>query len=1097
MTTASVRLDGLSEVTELERIPLPYKTLYHTLVFKNDMPVSLLQDRHHSSAHQLLTWIQAALELVQTVTQSQQYQQQQQQRDEEEDEELEAEIQDVVSGFGHYEPTIESSIEILLQLEECILQRLSLRPDFSPDYQETNSDHHKDDDNSQPHLSSEIEAILEQWSRLRGIIGELSGSVREHQRLRDGIQSLRNISEQTRQAAQILAKCLSDIAMDRQRCSEQALLAQATASRNNSVSSLSSDGNRTALPLTAESSSSSSSSMRPLGVDSNDMLELDSRIGLLALQIESLQKLYPECLRPRRSSKSSAKRRRSSQNQQQPERGSIADKKQVMQTLYQELLHDWHQLCARKDQLWRDLEECDRWRTSIEKMAKQIETMLEPVEVFHQRCVHLLATLDEQQRSLAVKGSGCAMEGGLLAKLSNALLEQSAHAIEQETRANLETLWSTLQELDEKQSMVAPAIENMFWVQEGEIQHRNKTGTLSTTTPRTATGTNPPPTPFPGPTSAVTPSISSMDSSPLYPNLEMLERQRSLKRRWSSLKTSLDTVGTKLHAHHTLLKERLDESLVKKEEAAAAEDKTLVGSGNSVDGNDWTTSNPPSPSAVRRSNTAGSPKSPRPGAVSPNWSCSSSTRILRGKLVPTLSAADTAAVRKFMLVKSDKPVWSKPRPWCPSVSVSSPSMPGFPLQTSSWGYFMVSPDGENGGLIAAPAPLPLRSPTPGSTSPTSSTAPKIINRPPFSPGGNRRYTTFNNWNTRPMPARSVSVAGGDYKNGNVVPMGPEPGGVIDWAKTLRRSSSTSFPNNKQTSPKGGNSKNNNKSPTTLSGSKASGGSARGVAKQDGLMTGPSTRRNSIASNTTHLGPQDESRRQKKHSHQRKQTMSPSSSSSEDETVMGHLSREPRSSHGAAQSRRGSRGGMGTLFGKNGLAPLTTLTDSNSSVDSLLSSSSLSSSGSSSSSSSSMYRGRNYTYGSSSVTSSSVGVRSPSPYTLPMFGTSFAAARSTAALHSALLASVSSTSWNSSSQRCSSSSLGGGGRGSGMSGQDTMAAREQQQQNQIMRLGGSSASSWMSMNTDSLISALSFSVPTYSFEDDFASMGSMEDSIAAM
>ncbi|KAF9952824.1 hypothetical protein BGZ70_000456, partial [Mortierella alpina] len=307
-----------------------------------------------------------------------------------------------------------------------------------------------------------------------------------------------------------------------------------------------------------------------------------------------------------------------------------------------------------------------------------------------------------------------------------------------------------------------------------------------------------------------------MDSSPLYPNLEMLERQRSLKRRWSSLKTSLDTVGTKLHAHHTLLKERLDESLVKKEEAAAAEDKTLVGSGNSVDGNDWRTSNPPSPTAARRSNTAGSPKSPRPGAVSPNWSCSSSTRILRGKLVPTLSATDTAAVRKFMLVKSDKPVWSKPRPWCPSVSVSSPSMPGFPLQTSSWGYFMVSSDGENGGLIAAPAPLPLRSPTPGPTSPTTSSTPKIINRPPFSPGGNRRYTTFNNWSTRPMPARSVSVAGGDYKNGNMVPMGPEPGGVIDWTKTLRRSSSTSFSNNKQTSPKGSNTRNKNKASTTIS-----------------------------------------------------------------------------------------------------------------------------------------------------------------------------------------------------------------------------------------------------------------------------------------
>ncbi|KAG0211728.1 hypothetical protein BGX28_007490 [Mortierella sp. GBA30] len=1029
------RLDGLSEVTELERIPLPYKTLYHTLVFKNDMPVSLLQERHHSGAHQLLTWIQAALEMVQTVTKSQKDQHQHQhKRDEDEDEELEAEIQDVVSGFGNYEPTIESSIEILLQLEECISERQSSIS--TPTLEQGSSQ-------QQVHLSSEIEAILEQWTRLRGIIGELSGSVREHQRLRDGIQSVRNISEQTRQASGILEKCLSDIATDRQRSSELAL-AHAAVSRNNSVGSLDCNNNRDIFPV--------ESSSRPLGVDSNDMLELDSRIGLLSLQIESLQKSYPECLRP---SKASRSRRRRSSQQHPPEAGSIADKKHVMQTLYQELLGDWHGLRARKDQLWRDLEECDRWRTSIEKMAKQIETMLEPVEVFHKKCVDLLVNLDEQQQSTEVQDPA-AQECSVLTTLSSVLQDPSTPT-EQEVKSDLELLWPVLQELDEKQNMIAPAIENMFWVQEGEIQHRTKTAAYSPTTPRTATS-NQPPTPFPGTAPPLSGTIS-MDSSPLYPNLEMLERQRNLKTRWSSLKTSLDTLSAKLHAHHTLLKEKANEALIKKEETAT-EDKTLVGSGNSVDGNDWRTSNPSSPVA-RRSNTAGSPKSPIPTAVSPDWK--SSTRFLRGKLVSSLSM-DSAAVRKFMLVKSDKPVWTKPRPWCPSVSVSSPSMPGFPLQTSSWGYFLVTPSAEHGGLIATPAPPLMRSPTPGPTSPTTSSAPKI-NRPPFSPGGNRRYTAFNKPpSTQPMPARSVSVAGGDYRNGSMSVMGPEPGGVIDWTKTLRRSTSFSS-SNKQTSPKGGNSK-GNKSPATISG-------GRNKKSSWGTSTNPPTRRNSSASQPIENSAWDD-RDDDSQGHQRHQSMS----SSEDETVLGHTNRK---SEGAKLSRKGSRR-RNSLFNKDGLAPLTTLTDSSSSLDSMLSSSS----------SSSSYAEMSYTYGSSSLASSSVGVRSPSPYTLPMFGTSFAAARSSAALHSALLASMSSTS---SASRYSSSSLSGG------SGSDTKREhqyqRQQRQQSQIMKLGASSASSWMSMNTDSLLSALSFSVPTYSFDDDFGSLGSMEDSIAAM
>ncbi|KAG0320410.1 hypothetical protein BGZ99_004525 [Dissophora globulifera] len=1031
MTTLSSRLDGLSEVEELERIPLPYKTLYHTLVFKNEMPIDLLRERHQSGLQQLSTWIQAALGILVTVTESQQDQNQ----DEDEDEELELEIQDVVSGFGQYEPTIESSIEILLQLEDTITQRSS--PNSSTlDYEQ----HHQ----QQPaQLSAEIVAVLEQWSRLRGIIGDLSGSIREHHRLRDGIQSVHSISEQTRQATGILEKCLRDISADRQRTSELAL--RDADSRNGSNVSLSS----------RDSASSLRDRSKSLGVDSNDMLELDSRLGLLSLQIDTLQKSYPECMKSSKALKTRAR------NSKQQEAGSIAEKKHLMHKLYRDLVRDWNILRTRKDQLWRDLEECDRWRTRIEKMATQIEAMLEPVEIFHKMCINLLGTLDGQasadelstntsQQSLTIHTLDITQS----LQPSTSTLKGISFMASNEP-VDLEMLWSTLQELDEKQTMVAPAIENMFWVQEGEIQHRSKTANVPPTTPTTAQ-TDPSPTPS-----------STLDQSPLYPNLAMLDRQRSLKNRWSNLKTSLDSVGSKLHAYHTLLKDKANQALIKKEETA--EDKTLVGSGNSVDGNDWNSTITSSP--TRRRSTTGAPqKSPSAAQISPNWN--SSSRLLRAKLVQSISM-DSSTVRKFLLVKSDKPVWNKPRPWCPSVSVSSPGVPGFPLQTSHWGYYLVStsPTEESfGGLIATPAPMPVRSATP---MPSKPTLPALKNnRPPFSPGGNRRYTAFNKPPPpvpRPTPSRSVSVAAGEFKNGGMSQMTPVYREAFDWTKTLRRSTSFSTSNQNNQGGKGGRS--NVNTPAT-----------KWSASTKGLTMTPAQRRNSSASyqssawnsgnnhrnnngNNNALSSQGKGGPQSISSGRRLST----SSSEEDGTVMGLP--------GAHHRQQGRRIKMShQKNGSNGHGGLANLTDSSSSLDSM------------SNSSNDSFVGL-HTYGSSM--SSSVGARSPSPYA-PMFGSSFSTARSSAALHSALLASMSSSS--SASLRYSSSSLSGNESRQ----QDQQEKRHQQQ---IMKLGTSSASSWMSVNMNvdsgSILSALSFTVPTYSFDDDFGSLGGIEESIAAM
>ncbi|KAF9548151.1 hypothetical protein EC957_007179 [Mortierella hygrophila] len=1101
MAAVSSRLDGLSEVTELERIPLPYKELYHTLVFKNDMPVDLLQEKHRTGAQQLLTWIQAALDLVKTVNAASQ-QEQQQQREEVEnvynsfdgrssrtssstsllEGELDVEIQDVVSGFAQYEPTIESSIEILLQLEECISRRLS-----SSSTAGVASQDGLDSSRLQVHLSSELETILEQWSLLRGIISGLGGSVREHQRLRDGIQSIFNISEQTRDASNILDKCYRDIATEKARISELAS-SPSSASIDLLVSSLKNHSN------SSLNGGLSRSTSQPWGVDRNDMLELDSRIGLLSLKMESLHKSYPECTRPGKQPLRASSKARPGESE------SIADKKVMMQRHYQELLNDWYTLRTRRDQLWRGLEECDRWRTKIEKVAKQIETMLEPVEIFQRMCVNMLANL-EGQTLAQISGEAFSSFLDQQQQQDNILgcMEGSTSKLPS-LPVDLELLTATLQELDEKHMTVAPAIENILWVQDGEIHHRTKnTGALmSPMTPTTAVSIHALPlSAIDSPTTTlVTPSSppsnssnDNTDSSPLYPSLEMLDRQRELKHRWTSLKTSLDTVGAKLHTHHTILREKAAEAEAlakrkKKEEeeaaAAAAKAKISVGNRNSVDGSDWRSSrDPTSPRTLRRSATStATSRSPsvarshssmrstsvtRP--ISPNWN--TSTRFLRGKLVSSLSM-DSGVVRKYMLVKSDQPEWTKPRPWCPSVSTSSPSMPGFPLQESHWGYFLVGndPSQDNfGQIIAAPAPPPVRSATPAPAKPTTPSLKDT--RPPFSPGGNRKFTALST-PPRPMPNRSMSVASGDFRQ-NMIPAGGTD--IVDWTKTLRRS--TSFTNNgkgsKDNTPQmlRGNSKIKPSASTT-----SSGGTARPGGAGNGRDSVASTRRNSTVSQISQWNDKD---------NQYRQARRPSFTSSEDdETILGYNN---TNMHGQAplsnnNNRRARRLQGHTTSGGAGYGmpppPLNTMTDSTSSFDSMMSSSTSSFNA----------------YGSS--LSSSVGMRSPSPYG-PMFGSSFAAARSTAALHTALLASMSSS---------SSASVGGKRSDSGGSGSSSSLKKKR---SQVMNLGSvsgatgsaSSASSWMSMNTGGLLSALSFTVPTYSFDDDFAALGNLDESIAAM
>ncbi|KAF9978578.1 hypothetical protein BGZ73_001751 [Actinomortierella ambigua] len=461
-------LDGLEEVSSLDDVPLPYTILYHALVFKDEMPLAILMERHQTGLDQLQVWIHQASALVASIehTRLQDVQP------------LEQEVLDVISGLHRYEATVESSLEILQHLEETIHPRLRMTNtdtitvdsnvssrrmrrrarkrhmaggDLSSSSDESLSDmvasnlHH-----NQQQYHSSVQQVRKQWQQLLASITGISKTVREHQRLRLGLQSVDNLSEQVREASGLLDRCIKAIESDRiDQQQQQKRTGQTTPTLADvrQQAFRAGAGSLRHLPL-------SSSTMALQATTNNDMLELESRMGLLSIQIASLQKSFPECkasLWARRrssatshSSQATAAASQQKRQQQQRRRNSqqestaklrpltaldgsqpsmmdsknhpdqttatststtnvsgndsaIKEQKLRLFERYRDLMAAWQELRTRKKKLWRDMEDLDRWRCELSERSEAIVQMLVPIQSLHQQCYKFLESLDKDK----------------------------------------------------------------------------------------------------------------------------------------------------------------------------------------------------------------------------------------------------------------------------------------------------------------------------------------------------------------------------------------------------------------------------------------------------------------------------------------------------------------------------------------------------------------------------------------------------------------------------------------------------------------------------------------------------------------------------
>ncbi|KAG0233803.1 hypothetical protein BGW42_007174 [Actinomortierella wolfii] len=965
-------LDGLEEVSILDDVPLPYTILYHALVFKDEMPLSILMERHQTGLSQIRAWIDRATTLVGSIEQTRLQDVQQ----------LEPEVLDVISGLHRHEATVESSLEILSHLEETIQpRRLEMKnqshgSDMNPQGKRRrkrrgarmdlsglsssfssssssedslsefmaltgtpqNQEMKKDAEGQVEAQGASVQEIRKQWQQLLASMTGLGKTVREHQRLRLGLQSVDNLSGQVHEASQLLDRCLQVIETDRIEQQQQQQTPGAASSKTiptiaelkmqaASVMANSHLGSRHYLASTF-----SSSTLALQATTNNDMLELESRMGLLSIQIASLKKSFPECkssrMARRRSSATShssqtnqaasqhqqRRRRRNSRqdstksqattpkteenahqplenaaviptprpqpssNQQQNDSQAIKEQKERLVERYCELMASWQELRGRKKKLWRDLEHLDRWRAALTEKTETLVQMLEPIREIHQKCFKYLESLDQnktlhdeqllpltpqeeeelarsrgqpstsssspnkQRQTLPVhlrlyqsksahedlgsrssSSSRHQRQTSSYSGQSSQSMPRSATApaapggglptlrfiagVDPKPQRVLNTLASLLKDLEERQNNAAPNIENMFWVLESDLQLPSAAAAVTTTmSPSTQlvppslpsspqqmdvasdTQTSPtrqqqqqqqPTSPMlatpvtktmptspvsPGQVAPPTPRACCFNSVPVpfYPTATMVERHRSLKEQWSELKTSLDQMGPRLSAHFSTIEAQIQDAIQAAEAAAARreqeenDNKTLVGTGSVVDGHgrgEWrrSTSSP----VLRRGNSVG-----RQIIVSPGWNPSSRAATPKWSAAPSLNPSLGGSVisgidsqtggpkfrRRYMLVTSESPLGSKGRPWCPSVSVTSPGLPGFPQTISTWGYFLIGPNGEiypDEPRYLSPSPTPHSPPSRAHTSPNLKDT-----RPPFSPGGNRPYTALSQ--NRPM-----------------------------------------------------------------------------------------------------------------------------------------------------------------------------------------------------------------------------------------------------------------------------------------------------------------------------------------------------------
>ncbi|KAG0083138.1 hypothetical protein BGZ93_010358 [Podila epicladia] len=385
-----------------------------------------------------------------------------------------------------------------------------------------------------------------------------------------------------------------------------------------------------------------------------------------------------------------------------------SDTKRDLRGCHQQIVARWDELKARREKLGQELKE-EKWLAVFEQVAGQVESMMESMERAILHCQGLIDKINNMVRDKVVPSAPI----------------------------DRDHLFTIFKSFEAKHKYYAPAVNKMLGMLENGIESR------------------------------------------VTRNQDVIRKHQTMNQTWERLRGGLDRVEQELSGIENLLN-ILDGSIPSHLPTPPMQlpEKPLFSMRRSQNQATWNTPQyplfqpPQQPQQVQRGRKPApaaslqSPSTSTPGDRSKSplnaptsrrpWSPASSNSL--ASFSPMLSPNMFTGFRSLSRSPSRSPSRAnsdKPRPWCPSTTVTSPSIPGIPHSPSSAATYIPRPSSATGhrdrSLSPAPTPEPqsrsgsamgsyARSRSASGT-PSHSRTPSQI-KPPFSPvGSNSKLST--------------------------------------------------------------------------------------------------------------------------------------------------------------------------------------------------------------------------------------------------------------------------------------------------------------------------------------------------------------------
>ncbi|KAF9194639.1 hypothetical protein BGZ51_008570 [Haplosporangium sp. Z 767] len=400
-----------------------------------------------------------------------------------------------------------------------------------------------------------------------------------------------------------------------------------------------------------------------------------------------------------------------------------SDSEDALQSRYQQVLCRWDDLKFRRERVSEELKE-DKWLEVFDQVAEQVESMMESME---RAVVHCQGLLDQVKHMVRQK-------------------------VVPDAPIDREHLYSIFKSFEAKYKYYAPAVNKMLDMLENGIESR------------------------------------------MTRNHDVISRHQAMNLKWDQLQDCLERVDMELDGVERML-DILDESRtpylpklpLKKTETPNNAARRPV---NTKPG--WKSPTPQSPLQQRQQQRQQQHASPAQRGRNPPPSSFRSPSPTRGRAATRAPADDYAQYRRpwspansnsslsqsgvfssngFYRSLSPSPTRSptrgmyRLRPWCPSVSVSSPGIPGIPQPPSQASTFIprpVSSAGQN--RVETPAPTGRASSSMSGGSRSAASTPSTSRasgqyKPVFSPAGSMSKLSNGVRSTVASPSPSSAPAG--------------------------------------------------------------------------------------------------------------------------------------------------------------------------------------------------------------------------------------------------------------------------------------------------------------------------------------------------